>query len=81
MLKRQQKITDDGEPENPGYKAIAPPIWQKNGNRMVGGASSEMGPEEAKEFFDRICGNRVYKGSKWWIPGEVKGIKMYDGKN
>ena len=48
---------------------------------MVGGASSDMSAEQAKEFFDRICGGREYKGPKWWIPGEVPGIKLYDGKN
>ena len=81
QLKERNQSSGSVDDENPGLKKIAPPSWQKNGNRMTGGASSEMGPEEAKEFFDRICGGRVYKGPKWWIPGEVKGVKMYDGKN
>lgn len=36
--------------------------------------------EEANSMFDRLCGDKVYDGPKWWIPGEVPGIKTYDGK-
>jgi hypothetical protein len=58
-----------------------PAVWaRQEGNRLQGGFDiARATKEEATEFFDRICGGRVYKGPKWWENPEAHGIKTYNG--
>jgi hypothetical protein len=39
----------------------------------------EATKEEFDSFLGKMCGDNVYKGKRWWVPGEVPGIKRYQG--
>lgn len=39
--------------------------------------------QEMNDLLDRMCGDRVYEGVKFWIPEEAAkfGIKTYNGRD
>lgn len=39
--------------------------------------------QEMNDLLDKMCGDRVYEGVKFWIPEEAAkaGIKTYNGKD
>jgi hypothetical protein len=36
---------------------------------------------EANKLFDKLCGDRVYDGPRWWEDPEAHGYKTYTGRD
>jgi hypothetical protein len=57
------------------------PTTARQGTKSGAFEATRATETEANQFFDQLCGGRVYNGQKWWIDGTVPGIKTYDGKD
>jgi hypothetical protein len=36
---------------------------------------------EVNKLFDKMCGDRVYDGPRWWEDPEAHGYKTYNGRD